>query len=153
MAIDYDKKTWGTYEWDDELTVAQNVTAARNADALIETADLQRIEDAIEELSELTIPDVSGFATTTALNTGLNGKANTTHTHAIDDVEGLESALNGKQPAGSYATTSQLADKIDVSEIIDAEDQVGLLKAVFIENGGTPPSGLDPYTLVIELEA
>src|SRR5690606_17983165 len=147
----------------------------------------------IDELSELTIPDVSGFATTTALNNGLNGKANTSHTHAISNVEGLEDALDGKQAAGSYATTtalndglngkantehahaisnvegledalagkqaagsyattSQLAEKIDVSEIIEEEDQVGLLKAVFIENGGTPPSGLDPYTLVIELE-
>lgn len=32
----------------------------------------------------------------TALQTSINGKANSTHTHAIDDVTGLQTALDGK---------------------------------------------------------
>lgn len=31
----------------------------------------------------------------------------TAHTHAVTDVTGLQSALDGKQPAGSYATAAQ----------------------------------------------
>lgn len=41
-------------------------------------------------------PDLSGYATTTALTTGLAGKADKAHTHAISDVTGLQGALNGK---------------------------------------------------------
>lgn len=32
------------------------------------------------------------------------------HNHAISDVSGLQDALDGKQPAGSYATESALSD-------------------------------------------
>lgn len=41
-------------------------------------------------------PDLSDYATTTALTTGLAGKADKAHTHAISDVTGLQGALNGK---------------------------------------------------------
>jgi hypothetical protein len=42
----------------------------------------------------------------TATQTALNGKANTAHAHAIGDVTGLQTALDGKQPTGSYVLTS-----------------------------------------------
>lgn len=45
----YEPKEWGTYTWDPELSIAENVTAARTAKALIEVEDLQRIEDALAE--------------------------------------------------------------------------------------------------------
>lgn len=38
--------------------------------------------------------DLSGYATTTALVTGLAGKANSSHTHAVADVTGLQTVLN-----------------------------------------------------------
>lgn len=41
-------------------------------------------------------PDLSGYATTTALTTGLAGKADKAHTHTIANVTGLQNALNGK---------------------------------------------------------
>ena len=53
-------------------------------------------------------PDLSPYATTEALTAGLAGKANSTHSHAIADVSGLQDALNGKQAAGDYATNSAL---------------------------------------------
>lgn len=55
-------------------------------------------------------PDLSTYATATALSTGLAGKANASHTHTIANVTGLQAALDGKQPKGSYATTTSLTD-------------------------------------------
>jgi hypothetical protein len=48
------------------------------------------------------------------VDTLLGGKANTTHTHAIGDVTGLQTALDGKQPTGSYLTSVALNDLTDV---------------------------------------
>lgn len=45
-----------------------------------------------------------------ATQTALDGKASLVHTHAISDVTGLQTALDGKQPVGSYATTTDLSD-------------------------------------------
>lgn len=46
------------------------------------------------------------------------------HNHAISDVTGLSTALDGKQPSGSYATTSELtsglATKADTSAVTAA---------------------------------
>lgn len=47
-------------------------------------------------------PDLSTYATVTALSTGLAGKANKTHTHAVDDVTGLQDALNGKLSVATF---------------------------------------------------
>lgn len=43
-----------------------------------------------------------------AQQTALNDKANTSHTHVISDVPGLQTELNSKQPAGNYATSIEL---------------------------------------------
>ena len=47
-----------------------------------------------------------------ATTAALAGKANLTHNHAISDVTGLQTALDGKQPTGSYVLTndSRLSD-------------------------------------------
>jgi len=45
-----------------------------------------------------------------ATQTALDGKANLVHTHPISDVTSLQAALDGKQPVGSYATTTDLSD-------------------------------------------
>lgn len=42
----------------------------------------------------------------TATQAALDGKAATSHTHAIIDVTGLQAALDGKQATGSYVLTS-----------------------------------------------
>lgn len=47
-------------------------------------------------------PDLSTYATTTALSTGLAGKANKAHTHAVADVTGLQDALNGKLSVATF---------------------------------------------------
>lgn len=43
------------------------------------------------------------YATTSALNTGLAGKANTSHTHSIANVTGLQDALNAANTKASNA--------------------------------------------------
>ena len=55
-------------------------------------------------------PDLSTYATATALSTGLAGKANKAHTHAVADVTDLQTALDGKQPKGDYATSKALTE-------------------------------------------
>lgn len=51
----------------------------------------------------------------TATQTALNGKANTSHTHVIGDVTGLQAALDGKQAVGSYAAAVHTHVATDIS--------------------------------------
>lgn len=48
--------------------------------------------------------DKGDYATNASLTSGLAGKANTAHGHAIADVTGLQSALDAKAPTGDYLT-------------------------------------------------
>lgn len=58
----------------------------------------------------------------------------TAHSHAISEVTGLQSALNGKQPAGSYATSTELTDglagKANTSHTHDISNVSGLQAAL-----------------------
>lgn len=46
----------------------------------------------------------------TATQTALDGKANTSHTHSIANVTGLQTALDSKQASGDYATNTALTN-------------------------------------------
>lgn len=62
--------------------------------------------------------------TITDIETDLSGKAATVHTHAISDTTGLQAALDGKQPAGSYANathTHVIADTTGLQAALDAK--------------------------------
>lgn len=48
----------------------------------------------------------------TATQTALNGKANTSHTHSISDVNDLQTQLEGLQPAGDYLTADDISNLI-----------------------------------------
>lgn len=58
----------------------------------------------------------------TDLQSALNGKASSTHTHIIADVTGLQTALDGKQAAGSYAAASHTHIIADVTGLQTALD-------------------------------
>lgn len=60
------------------------------------------------------IPDVSGFATTSALTSGLAGKANTSHTHTVAQVTGLQGELDSKLTATEGAAVADATDETDV---------------------------------------
>lgn len=43
------------------------------------------------------------------------------HTHTIENITGLQTALDGKQPVGSYATAGDIAGKLDASAYTAAD--------------------------------
>ena len=58
------------------------------------------------------------------LDTGLAAKADSTHGHAISDVTGLQTALDGKQASGSYANathTHAISDVTNLQTSLDAK--------------------------------
>lgn len=56
------------------------------------------------------VQDLSGLATKEELQTGLAGKANTSHTHATAQITGLDIALAGKSPTGHTHTIANVAN-------------------------------------------
>lgn len=58
--------------------------------------------------------DLSGYATTSALTSGLAGKANTSHTHTIAQVSGLQTELDSKLES---ADLSEYALKTDIPSL------------------------------------
>lgn len=59
---------------------------------------------------------LDGKATTTALNDGLAGKANSSHTHAVADVTGLQTDLDGK---ANKTHTHAVADVTDLQTTLN----------------------------------
>ena len=53
--------------------------------------------------------DLSGYATTSALNSGLAGKANTSHTHTISQITNLQTTLDGKAASSHTHSISQIS--------------------------------------------
>ena len=72
--------------------------------------------------------NLGNYATTTALTEGLAGKANSTHTHTIANVTGLQDALDAK--ATSEALTSGLAGKANIEHTHEIADVDGLQTAL-----------------------
>lgn len=70
------------------------------------TAVIDAAPAALDTLNELAaaLGDDANFAST--VTTALAGKAAAVHSHVIADVTGLQSALDGKQAAGSYAAAT-----------------------------------------------
>lgn len=72
---------------------------------------------------------ISGtLSSQTDLQTALNGKALTSHSHIIADVTGLQTALDGKQAAGSYASASHthiIGDVTGLQAALDGKQAAG----------------------------
>ena len=78
------------------------------------------------------------YATTSALTTGLAGKANTSHTHTIANIANLQATLDGKQakgnyqPAGDYATIANLTTGLaEMKNTVDSSLATKLDASVF----------------------
>lgn len=66
----------------------------------------QTLNKATVGLSDVDNTSDTSKPVSTATQTALNGKSDTGHTHIIANVTGLQTALDGKQAAGSYSLTS-----------------------------------------------
>lgn len=63
-------------------------------------------------------------------NAAIASKAALVHTHAIADTTGLQSALDGKQPAGSYASSGHVHTSAQITDFTEAvQDAVAVLLA------------------------
>lgn len=95
------------------------------------------------------------YATNTALTTGLAGKANTSHTHAVADVTNLQTTLNnindkipktGNRGALAGYSTSAVGTTVDASA---KDSQYSTSGAVTVKNGATGQA----WTKVVKMSA
>jgi hypothetical protein len=117
----FTKKTWGTYKWDDSKTVDENIAAAKTAKALIETADLQRIEDGIAEKAAKGDKGETG-ATGPAGKDGATGPKGETGAKGATGAAGvgvksiaLTADADGKITAGTMTKTDDTTAAITVT--------------------------------------
>lgn len=100
------------------------ITSGTFTDARIPSLAISKITGLQGELDSKAdstdIPDVSGFATTTELTDGLAGKANTSHTHTIAQVTGLQDALDGKVTQAEVITYLQGLDGYAAGAVLTA---------------------------------
>lgn len=93
--------------------------------------DHNKIVDAISEVRTVVDGVESEAGAATAWG-DVSGKPSTfppaDHDHAIGDVTGLQSALDGKQASGNYATTAQMGAKADQSALDALEARVAALE-------------------------
>ncbi len=68
------------------------------------------------------------YFTESEVTTALSGKADTSHTHSIANVTGLQTALDGKQASGSYAAATHshvIADVTGLQTALDGKQAAG----------------------------
>lgn len=109
---------------------AGTTTKLANADDIPAPVDISGKADKSYVDTQLAAKQPTGdYATNTALTTGLAGKADAEHSHAIADVRGLQTALDGKLGATGKAQTAGTADtanalaasaKVPYSQLTDA---------------------------------
>lgn len=107
----------------------------------------------LANMSDIPAPvDISGKADKTYVDTGLAGKANTSHTHTIANVTGLQDALNATIPKsgnrGDLAgySTSAVGTTVDASA---KDSQYATSGDVTVKNGDTGQA----WTKVVNMSA
>jgi hypothetical protein len=88
----------------------------------------QTLDKAAVGLSNVDNTTDANKPVSTATQTALNAKANTSHSHIIGDVTGLQTALDGKQASGSYAAASHshiIADVTGLQTALDGKQASG----------------------------
>lgn len=84
-------------------------------------------------------------STVVGLQTALDGKAASSHTHIIANVTGLQTALDGKQAAGSYAAavhTHTIADTTGLQAALDGKQASGSYAAAVHTHAIADTTGL-----------
>ncbi len=130
-------------------------------------ADWNASTGAAQILNKPTIPDVSGFATTAALTSGLSGKADTAHTHAAADITSGVLTAN-RLPAASdtasgiveLATTAEAETGTDTTRAVTPAGVKAAIDAaaatapapgqvIFVDSLNDLPPGTPVDTLVV----
>ncbi len=119
---------WGNHALAGYLTSGSGVYATESYvnDAVASVVDSapERL-DTLRELAQA-LGDDHNFATT--ITDLIAGKANESHTHTIANVTGLQTALDGKQAAGSYAAASHthtIANVTGLQTALDGKQAAG----------------------------
>lgn len=96
---------------------AGSASAANTAKQSAESA-AQRAEEAASSVGDPLGKEEASqtYATKTELTTGLQGKADSAHTHTASQISDLQGLLDQKQPAGSYAAASHDHVKADITD-------------------------------------
>lgn len=140
--------------WDGKLYLKRN----DGADAIVEIGPVRSVAGRTGAVTlakaDVGLGDVDNTSDaakpiSTATQTALNGKANTSHSHAVADVTGLQTALDGKAPLASPAFTgtptapsaAAYADSTQIATTAQVHDTVTTVP----ENAQTGTS----YTLVL----
>ncbi len=110
----------------DDANFASTVTTALSAKAPLAsptfTGTVSGVTKAMVGLGNVDNTSDASKPISTATQTALDAKAAATHTHVIADVTGLQTALDGKQAAGSYAATVHTHAIADVTGLQTALD-------------------------------
>lgn len=159
MAFSFNKKVWGTYNWNDQLTVAQNVTAAIAASALIRTVDLQKLEDALEAAASNSAEVDTALATKVTKPTAVSGTRVVTHTNDVASTMIIDaSPSNGSLarrdnsggvivPTGTPAADGNAVSKAYVTGLLDKKASIVVLESN--EDETDIPPGTPAGTLVV----
>lgn len=130
-------------------------------------ADWNATSGVAQILNKPTIPDVSGFATTSDLTAGLNGKANTSHQHAAADITSgvftadrlpvasdttagiVELATAAEAETGTDTTraVTPAGVKAAIDAVVGAAPVAG--QVLFVDSLGDIPLGTPVDTLVV----
>lgn len=96
---------------------AGSASAANTAKQSAESA-AQRAEEAASSVGDPLGKEEASqtYATKSELTTGLQGKADSAHTHTASQISDLQGLLDQKQPAGSYAAASHDHVKADITD-------------------------------------
>ena len=129
--------TWGsiggTLSNQTDLQTALNgkeatITAGTTSQYYRGDKTFQTLDKAAVGLSNVDNTTDANKPVSTAQQTALNAKANTSHTHVIADVTGLQTALDGKQASGSYAAASHshiIGDVTGLQTALDGKQASG----------------------------
>lgn len=104
-------------------TKANKTTATTSANGLMSKEDKSKLDDIATEANK-TIVDSSLSSSSTnpvqnkVVNSALNGKANSSHSHSISNITNLQSSLDGKSPTSHthddrYYTESEINTKLN----------------------------------------